>query len=101
MYLVHSSGSWSSAKQASTGQASTQASQSMHSSGSMYSISTLSYSGSSGVGWMQSTGHTSTQELSLVPMQGSAMTYAMFPVLGVGSGIVNHSLAAAGAPHAR
>ena len=35
MYLVHSSGSWSSAKQASTGQASTQASQSMHSSGSM------------------------------------------------------------------
>ena len=33
--FVHSSGSWSSAKQASTGQASTQASQSMHSSGSM------------------------------------------------------------------
>jgi hypothetical protein len=28
------------------------------------------------VGWMQSTGQTSTQELSLVPMQGSAMTYA-------------------------
>ncbi len=35
VYLAHSSGSWSSAKQASTGQASTQASQSMHSSGSM------------------------------------------------------------------
>ena len=35
-------GSWSSAKQASTGHASTQASQSMHSSGSMKSISTLS-----------------------------------------------------------
>ena len=34
-YFCHSSGSWSSAKQASTGQASTQASQSMHSSGSM------------------------------------------------------------------
>ena len=34
----HSSGSWSSAKQASTGQASTQASQSMHSSGSMKSM---------------------------------------------------------------
>ncbi|MDX6722099.1 MAG: hypothetical protein QOD73_503 [Solirubrobacteraceae bacterium] len=33
--FCHSSGSWSSAKQASTGQASTQASQSMHSSGSM------------------------------------------------------------------
>src|SRR5262245_17160133 len=26
---------------------------------------------------MQSTGHTSTQELSLVPMQGSVITYAM------------------------
>ena len=35
MNFCHSSGSWSSAKQASTGQASTQASQSMHSSGSM------------------------------------------------------------------
>ena len=35
VYFAHSSGSWSSAKQASTGQASTQASQSMHSSGSM------------------------------------------------------------------
>src|SRR4051812_21604784 len=48
----------------------------MHSSGSMKSCSTLSYSASSGVGWMQSTGQTSTQELSLVPMQGSAITYA-------------------------
>jgi hypothetical protein len=28
------------------------------------------------VGWMQSTGQTSTQELSFVSMQGSAMTYA-------------------------
>ena len=74
VYFCHSSGSWSSAKQASTGQASTQASQSMHSSGSMYSISAASYPGSSGVGWMQSTGHTSTQELSLVPMHGSAIT---------------------------
>ena len=27
---------------------------------------------------MQSTGQTSTQELSLVPMHGSAMTYAMY-----------------------
>jgi hypothetical protein len=26
---------------------------------------------------MQSTGHTSTQELSLVPMQGSVITYAI------------------------
>src|SRR5919206_3050799 len=31
-------------------------------------------SGSSGVGWMQSTGQTSTHELSLVPMHGSAIT---------------------------
>jgi len=60
VYFCHSSGSWSSAKQASNGHASTQASQSMHSSGSMKSCSTLSYSGSSGVGWMQSTGQTST-----------------------------------------
>src|SRR3954466_3158809 len=57
----------------------------MHSSGSMYSCSTRSYSGSSGVGWMQSTGQTSTQELSLVPMQGSAITYAIGMVL-VGDG---------------
>src|SRR5205085_4113349 len=30
-----------------------------------------------GVGWMQSTGQTSTHELSFCPMHGSAMTYAM------------------------
>src|SRR3954452_24908462 len=42
MYFSHSEGSWSSAKQASTGHASTQASQSMHSSGSMCSNSTAS-----------------------------------------------------------
>ena len=29
---------------------------------------------SPGAGWMQSTGHTSAQEVSLVPMQGSVMT---------------------------
>src|SRR5215213_11683994 len=42
---------------------------------------------------MQSTGQTSTQELSLVPMQGSVMTYAMKGVpravrTGVGRGIL-------------
>src|SRR3954452_10840914 len=61
---------------ASTGQASTHASQSMHSSGSMYSWSACSNPGSSGVGWMQSTGQTSTHEVSFVPMHGSLMTYA-------------------------
>jgi DMSO/TMAO reductase YedYZ molybdopterin-dependent catalytic subunit len=35
---------------------------------------------------MQSTGQTSTQELSLVPMHGSAMTYAMY-FLGVAFGV--------------
>jgi hypothetical protein len=39
----------------------------------MYSISAAANSGSSFLGWMQSTGHTSTQALSLVPMQGSQM----------------------------
>jgi len=33
------------------------------------------------VGWMQSTGQTSTQEMSLVPMQGSLITYAKGEVL--------------------
>src|SRR5919197_1918184 len=43
------------------------AKQSMHSSGSMISIRSNS--------WMQSTGQTSTQDLSLMSMQGSAMMY--------------------------
>src|ERR1700749_2741040 len=50
MYCCQSPGSWSSAKHASTGQASTQASQSMHSSGSMYSCGLSSNPGSSWVG---------------------------------------------------
>jgi hypothetical protein len=33
---------------------------------------------------MQSTGHTSTHELSFVPMQGSAMMYAMEGSSGLG-----------------
>jgi hypothetical protein len=59
---------------AETGQAGTQAPQSMHSSGWMYSIVAVSNSGSSLRGWMQSTGQTSTQAVSFVPMHGSVMT---------------------------
>src|SRR5918996_3415521 len=77
----HLSGVSSSAKIASTGQAGTQAPQSMHSSGWMNSMSAVANSGSSFRGWMQSTGHTSTQALSLVPMHGSQMMYATFESL--------------------
>src|SRR5271165_2036956 len=45
----------------------------MHTSGSMKSIV------SSSRPWMQSTGQTSTHDLSFVPMQGSVMMYAMDP----------------------
>src|SRR5918994_8015779 len=72
----HLSGTSSSAKIASTGHAGTQAPQSMHSSGWMNSCSADSNSGSSLRGWMQSTGQTSTQALSFVPMHGSQMIYA-------------------------
>ena len=51
---------------------------SMHFRGCV-SISADSNSGSSFRGWMQSTGHTSTQAESLVPMQGSQMMYANYP----------------------
>src|SRR5580692_5951784 len=60
-----------------TGQTGTHAPQSMHSAGLMKSCFTPSYSGSSLRGWMQSTGQTSTQAVSFVPMQGSAITYAI------------------------
>src|SRR6476469_4172499 len=50
----------------------------MHSSGWMYSIVTDSNSGSSLRGWMQSTGQTSTQAESFVPMQGSVITNGMY-----------------------
>src|SRR5215208_3170041 len=63
----HLSGSASSGKIASTGHSGSQAPQSMHSSGSMMRIRSNS--------WMQSTGQTSTQERSLMSMQGSAMMY--------------------------
>src|SRR6478735_508144 len=77
MYSCHWGGTVSSVVMASTGHASTHASQSMHSAGSMYSCSASAKPGSSGVGWMQSTGHTSTHEVSLVAMHGSLITYAI------------------------
>src|SRR5919112_720742 len=81
MKSFHFSGVSSSAKIASTGQAGTQAPQSMHSSGWMKSMSAVAKSASSFRGWMQSTGHTSTQAVSLVPMHGSQMMYATFESL--------------------
>src|ERR1043165_2810498 len=77
MYSFHLSGTSSSTKIASTGQAGTHAPQSMHSSGGMKSIFADSKAGSSLRGWMQSTGQTSTHAVSLVPMQGSVITYAI------------------------
>src|SRR5215210_8718964 len=67
MNASHFSGRASSGKMASTGHSGSQAPQSMHSSGSMISMRSNS--------WMQSTGHTSTHERSLMSMQGSAMMY--------------------------
>src|SRR5580700_9665617 len=75
--LFHFSGKSSKAKMAVTGQTGTQAPQSMHSVGFMYSCVTFSCSGSSLRGWMQSTGQTSTHAVSFVPMHGSAITYAI------------------------
>src|SRR3954451_3691412 len=69
----HLSGSASSGKIASTGHSGSHAPQSMHSSGSMTRIRFAS--------WMQSTGQTSTQERSLMSMQGSAMMYVTAPTL--------------------
>jgi hypothetical protein len=77
MYSRHSSGRSSSGKIACTGHSSTQRPQSMQVSGSMKSCFAPSNVPSPLAGWMQSTGQTSTQEVSLVPMQGSAMTWAM------------------------
>src|SRR3954463_216756 len=69
----HLSGSASSGKIASTGHSGSQAPQSMHSSGSMTRIRSAS--------WMQSTGHTSTHDRSLMSMQGSAMMYVTWRLL--------------------
>src|SRR6266849_5999007 len=72
--LCHFSGRSSRAKMAVTGQTGTQAPQSMHSVGLMKSCFSLSNWGSSLRGWMQSTGQTSTQAVSFVPIHGSAIT---------------------------
>jgi hypothetical protein len=79
--LAHFSGKSSKAKIAVTGQTGTQAPQSMHSTGLMYSCGSASNAGSSFRGWMQSTGQTSTHAVSFVPMQGSAITYAIVTLL--------------------
>src|SRR5439155_12756052 len=60
-----------------TGHAGSQAPQSMHSSGWIYSIVAASNSASSFFGWMQSTGHASTHAVSFVPTQGSQIMYAI------------------------
>src|SRR6266511_4159258 len=65
----HFSGTASSGVIASTGHSGSHAPQSMHSSGSMTSMRAPS--------WMQSTGQTSMQDLSLMSMHGSLITYVM------------------------
>ena len=74
---AHFSGRSSAAKIADTGHTGTHAPQSMHSTGSMKSWSVSLCPFSSFFGWMQSTGQASTHAESLVPMQGSAITYAI------------------------
>src|SRR5579885_2997689 len=72
MWVFHWSGTPASGKIAETGHTDSQAPQSMHSSGLMYSL--VSSCSSSTFGWMQSTGHTSTQERSFTLIHGSVMT---------------------------
>src|SRR5579863_8600614 len=81
IYCLHSSGVADSSKIAVTGQAGSHAPQSMHSSGLMYNISACSKSSSLCVGWMQSTGQTSTHEASFTPMHGSVMTYVIVVII--------------------
>src|SRR5207249_9599020 len=77
----HLSGSASSGKIASTGHSGSHAPQSMHSSGSMTRMRSAS--------WMQSTGQTSTQERSLMSMQGSAMMYVTAGLLYRGNQLLD------------
>src|SRR5947209_4287590 len=77
----HLSGSASSGKIASTGHSGSHAPQSMHSSGSMMRMRSAS--------WMQSTGQTSTQERSLMSMQGSAMMYVTAGLLYRGNQLLD------------
>src|SRR5213080_237307 len=76
---LHLSGSASSGKIASTGHSGSHAPQSMHSSGSMTRMRSA--------WWMQSTGQTSTQDRSLMSMQGSAMMYVTGEKLYLGGQI--------------
>ena len=69
MKCRHLAGTSASIKIADTGQAGSQAAQSMQVTGSMYICN------SSGPPCMQSTGHTSTQASSFAPMHGSQITY--------------------------
>src|SRR3954451_12705204 len=69
----HLSGSAATGKIASTGHSGSHAPQSMHSSGSITRMRSAS--------WMQSTGQTSTHDLSLMSMQGSEMMYVTTPTL--------------------
>ena len=82
MYLFHSAGTSVSSKIASTGHSGSQAPQSIHSSGSMYSCFPSGSNPStfasapislSFVKWIQSTGQTSTQAVSQTPTQGYAI----------------------------
>src|SRR5580700_832293 len=86
---AHFSGRSSSAKMADTGHTGTQAPQSMHSTGSIYNISSSACAGESFLGWIQSTGQASTQAVSLVPMHGSAITYVMVLVSLVNRAVLN------------
>src|SRR5262249_52299784 len=76
-YSFHLSGRSSAAKMAETGQTGAQAPQSIHSTGSIKSCCPAACLSEFFLGWMQSTGQASTQAVSLVPMQGSAIMYAI------------------------
>src|SRR6185312_11304214 len=86
VYSAHFSGRSSKAKIAETGHTGTQAPQSIHSTGSIYSCVTGAKSSSFLRGWMQSTGHASTHAVSFTLIQGSAMTYAMVLLLSLRAG---------------
>jgi hypothetical protein len=62
-------------------------------------MSAVANVGSSFLGWMQSTGQTSTQAVSFVPMQGSQMIYAIALILLVLSRVAGASVL--GAPPAQ
>src|SRR5258708_18123831 len=83
MYECHYSGRSSSRKVHVSGKDGTQAPQSIHTVGSIQNRGTWSNVGRPSslvrpfAGWIQSTGHRPTQAVSMVPMQGSAMMFAI------------------------